>query len=1040
MTFQAGAISSNLILNLTQWNKSISKVNGQIQGLNKKIQGNKQNFQQAGRAFTVAGGVITATFGMMAKSAVTMNAEMAKVSTLLGDTTVKSVTALKGTVRDLAVKVGKDTTDIAGGMFEVVSAFGEGAAKSKKLEINAIAAAAGLSTTKDAIKLTSAVTKGFGDTSDVAVKRVTDLAFTTNKLGQTTFPELAASLGSTVPLMKTLNGTQEELFASFATLTGVTGNTSEVATQFSGILGSLIKQTPEMEKAINSLGFETSAAMVKELGLVESLRQLAGTTDGTAESMGELFRRKEALNAVLALTGAQSDVFTEKLEAMQNAGGASEEAFKKMTGGINKAGFEMTQAKIKIGIMSQKIGEQLLPIVSTLISFVGNVASKIGDFTQKFPVLSKVITIATASIGALMLVLGPLLFALPNIAAGIAMVSGALTAKLIPAVIKLTPILWAALAPFLKIAAAFAAGWVVGRTIANILNLDKHVQNLIGSFQKTQEEWDNLHRMKMGFTQEATDLIKIRRELMELGNSLGVSSGKLRVHVQAIRENEKAYNSLSPNLKEYVDTHALVVAAVEKTTEAEKTGAGNRREISDELLQLTQDLNTKIKEIVLDETEFKLFQLEQEHQARLTDLEKAGAIQIEFQLAEQLHQLEVKRVRDEARQAEEQEKQAHMKRVQDALKKAKIEEKKIEDESNKFVLQLIRDKEALELEAMKRRGEMRAAELIEVGTWEEEQLSALDTRLQNGLISFEQFLQARALLEEQARLKRDKANDDEAARDEQRRKDRLAGINNFANKWNDKIQTTIGTLSNLNDAFTDKKLSNLEAWYESEKQRINDNVTDQTQRESALENLEVQFANKKAAVEAASAKREKKLAIAGALANTAVAVTKAATSAPWPFNLPSIAFAIALGAAQLAIIGGAYNAPSLGSFAPGSGSSGGSAGGGSGGGGAPKSPGAGEGGGIPKFADGGQIAGNNLDFISGEAGAELVQKRGNLLTITPLEGGAGGAGKMVNLNINVKTVDATGFRQIIDDVILPEVRDALDDNRLTIPETSLESA
>ena len=51
----------------------------------------------------------------------------------------------------------------------------------------------------------------------------------------TTFPELAASIGRVVPVAAKMNVAQEELFAGFATLTGVTGSAAEVSTQLAGI-------------------------------------------------------------------------------------------------------------------------------------------------------------------------------------------------------------------------------------------------------------------------------------------------------------------------------------------------------------------------------------------------------------------------------------------------------------------------------------------------------------------------------------------------------------------------------------------------------------------------------------------------------------------------------------------------------------------------------------------------------------------------------------------------------------------------------------
>ena len=144
-----------------------------------------------------------------------------------------------------------------------------------------------MATTTESLNLLSAVTKGYGDTSSEALRKASDLAFMTNKLGQTTFPELAASMGRVVPLASTLAVTQEELFASFATLTGVTGTANEVSTQMSAIQRALIKTTPQMADAIKKLGFSSAKTLIQERGLVGGLRDLIATTDGSQEAEPE---------------------------------------------------------------------------------------------------------------------------------------------------------------------------------------------------------------------------------------------------------------------------------------------------------------------------------------------------------------------------------------------------------------------------------------------------------------------------------------------------------------------------------------------------------------------------------------------------------------------------------------------------------------------------------------------------------------------------------------------------------------------------------
>ena len=67
------------------------------------------------------------------------------------------------------------------------------------LDLSAREAKSGITQTNEALKLASTVVKGFGFEWN-ANEGILDRAFQTEKLGQTTFLELAQSLGVVVPL------------------------------------------------------------------------------------------------------------------------------------------------------------------------------------------------------------------------------------------------------------------------------------------------------------------------------------------------------------------------------------------------------------------------------------------------------------------------------------------------------------------------------------------------------------------------------------------------------------------------------------------------------------------------------------------------------------------------------------------------------------------------------------------------------------------------------------------------------------------------
>ena len=283
-----------------------------------------------------------------------INKSMANVQTLIPGN-IERVKELKGVVQSLAIETAKGTTDIADGLYQVISAFGDSADTAKILEINAKAATAGVATTLDAINLTSAVTKGYGDTTAEAVQKVSDLAFSAVKLGQTTFPELAASIGRVTPLAAALGVSMEELFGVMATATGVTGGAAEVSTQLRGILQSLMAPTDAMNKLITENGFASGKAMLEGLGLQKTLNIIAEAAEKAGVPLQAYIASIEGQTLALALTGGQADAFTEKLKEMGNVSGITEEAFNAQTKGINKMGFAWEQTKVRARVALEKL-------------------------------------------------------------------------------------------------------------------------------------------------------------------------------------------------------------------------------------------------------------------------------------------------------------------------------------------------------------------------------------------------------------------------------------------------------------------------------------------------------------------------------------------------------------------------------------------------------------------------------------------------------------------------------------------------------------
>ena len=350
---------------------AVRKLNTQVKLTRFNMGKLRGGLDKASRRLSVMAVGMAGLGAVSVRNTLKINENMANVSTLLNDGG-KEVFKLKKEVQDMAIASGKSTEDLSEGLYEVVSALGDTTEKMDQLKIASNAAIAGKSSTLESIKLLSAVTKGYGDTSKEAMTKVSDLSFLTVKLGQTTFPELAASMGRVIPTAAALNVSQEELFATFATMTGVTGNTAEVSTQLASVLRAMLKPTTDMKEAVKALGYTSAVAMVKQLGMAKTLELLGKHAGGSEEKLAQMFNRAEGMTAVFSLLGKNADNYNAKLKEFRGdaVSGQTMEAYRRQTEGINAQGHAFNVARRRVEVFSQRIGDRLIPILAKLLDKV----------------------------------------------------------------------------------------------------------------------------------------------------------------------------------------------------------------------------------------------------------------------------------------------------------------------------------------------------------------------------------------------------------------------------------------------------------------------------------------------------------------------------------------------------------------------------------------------------------------------------------------------------------------------------------------------
>jgi len=316
----------------------------------------------------VAGGALAglgvAAIGMgvaSMKMAADFEGSMREVNTML-NLSEGDFAALNDQVNTLSKEVGISGGELAGALYQAVSAGVPAAQAMDTLKIAAQAAVGGVTDTETAMDGLTTVMNAFKIPATDA-GHIADVMFTTVKGGKTTMEELSASMFNVAPLAAAAGIQFEEVSAAIATVTKQGVPTTVATTQLRAAIQAMIKPTADMKTMLDSLGYSSGSVMIEEQGLAGSLNLLSGATEGNQELLGKMFGSVEGLGAVLALTGANAETFAGDLASVQDAAGSSMAAYDEINKGTGRT-FE--KLKVQLEAVMVQLGTGLLPLLTPL--------------------------------------------------------------------------------------------------------------------------------------------------------------------------------------------------------------------------------------------------------------------------------------------------------------------------------------------------------------------------------------------------------------------------------------------------------------------------------------------------------------------------------------------------------------------------------------------------------------------------------------------------------------------------------------------------
>jgi TP901 family phage tail tape measure protein len=314
------------------------------------------------RVIGVLGGffAVRATFRATVGGAAALQTEIAKIGTL-GEEAAASLDRFKAGVLDIGQRTGEEFTDLAKGMFEIVSAGIPAAGALKVLGDAADLAVAGATTTDVATRGLIGTLKGF-ELETKASRQVADALFAAMQKGRTTFAELAAAIGQVTAPAKAAGLSLKETLAAITTITLKTGDTTQAVTQLNSVLAGVARAGREAE--------------LQSKGFVRFMQDLGEETGKSTEKLLELLGRQEAQRGVQNLLINDGRDFVAILQEVAEATGTVSRESDRMG-----STFERTARRARRTLEASlvRIGDQILPRLAPAIERVAHQVSEFLD-------------------------------------------------------------------------------------------------------------------------------------------------------------------------------------------------------------------------------------------------------------------------------------------------------------------------------------------------------------------------------------------------------------------------------------------------------------------------------------------------------------------------------------------------------------------------------------------------------------------------------------------------------------------------------------
>lgn len=310
--------------------------------------------------------------------------------------TDRSFAQVKADVARLGPELGNQT-ELMQGYYAVMSAGVTDSAQA--LDLLTVASkgskAAGVTQAQTITALTKLMAGYAGEIRNAT--EASDLLFSIERQGQTTFAELVPVIGDAAAISKQAGVSADEMAATLSAITQTAGGTAQAVTQYRAVLTALVKPQEQMRGLLAQMGYQSGVALVQQKGLSGALMALRDAAEKSGVGLGKLFESSEALTALGPLLASDFGRVTANLDVMRAKSGATEKAFANWRNTL--AGLRETTANLFADLATQT-GNLVAPRAADDLRALNEALTWLRDNFDAVVQVAGGVAVALAALGA----------------------------------------------------------------------------------------------------------------------------------------------------------------------------------------------------------------------------------------------------------------------------------------------------------------------------------------------------------------------------------------------------------------------------------------------------------------------------------------------------------------------------------------------------------------------------------------------------------------------------------------------------------------